>query len=293
MRTQYGRLTIIGPAEPHRNWGRQVECACKCGAKIVVILGNLKTGNTCSCGCARSNITIAMKKYWSKSKNKKRHSGIMSQRTTNWWATASEDDKRVKLEQLAKARDVGLPAMKLALAAIPLDEKQRMMKTARAALKVRWATLSESERAAEMSRRVNMGLAKLTSEEKKARDEALAARARIARLARSPQKRTAIRMKNKRALTKFWQSLDAETRAAYIQRMCRHAFARPNKLETSVATYLDVAFPGEWRYNAGDFILAGKVPDFINVNGRKAVLDIFGDYWHRGEDPTKRVAHFA
>ena len=40
-------------------------------------------------------------------------------------------------------------------------------------------------------------------------------------------------------------------------------------------------------------LIAGKVPDFVNVNGKKAVLEIFGDYWHRGEDPSERIAIFA
>jgi G:T-mismatch repair DNA endonuclease (very short patch repair protein) len=30
----------------------------------------------------------------------------------------------------------------------------------------------------------------------------------------------------------------------------------------------------------GSFIIAGLNPDFVNVNGEKIALDIFGDYWH-------------
>lgn len=30
----------------------------------------------------------------------------------------------------------------------------------------------------------------------------------------------------------------------------------------------------------GSFILEGLNPDFIEINGRKIAIDVFGDYWH-------------
>ena len=34
-------------------------------------------------------------------------------------------------------------------------------------------------------------------------------------------------------------------------------------------------------------VLGGKVPDFVNINGKKQVIELFGDYWH-GEKRTKK-----
>ena len=53
---KYGRLTIIGEAEPHicpnGDKKRQVICNCDCGNKnIIVRLHHLISGNTKSCGC--------------------------------------------------------------------------------------------------------------------------------------------------------------------------------------------------------------------------------------------------
>ena len=31
--------------------------------------------------------------------------------------------------------------------------------------------------------------------------------------------------------------------------------------------------------------LAGLVPDFVNIDGKKEIIEVFGDYWH---DSTKR-----
>lgn len=62
---------------------------------------------------------------------------------------------------------------------------------------------------------------------------------------------------------------------------------KPNKLESKVNDILQRKFPGEWKYN-GDpskgLVLNNMIPDFINVNGQKAVIEVFGDFFH---DPEK------
>ena len=58
---------------------------------------------------------------------------------------------------------------------------------------------------------------------------------------------------------------------------------KPNKLENYVNDILQSTSPNEWRYN-GDYScgvsLAGLIPDFVNVNGQKAVIEVFGDVFH-------------
>jgi hypothetical protein len=77
----FGRLTVIGPAEPDQ-WGHtRWECKCTCGNITRVRASHLRSGNTKSCGClsrekatqrivarsyrhgdaTRNNITIAPK----------------------------------------------------------------------------------------------------------------------------------------------------------------------------------------------------------------------------------------
>lgn len=49
----------------------------------------------------------------------------------------------------------------------------------------------------------------------------------------------------------------------------------------------------------GKFIPAGKSPDFINVNGQKKIIELYGDYWHgpemtgRTKEEKQRVDCFA
>jgi hypothetical protein len=39
-------------------------------------------------------------------------------------------------------------------------------------------------------------------------------------------------------------------------------------------------------------VIAGKCPDFINCNGEKKIIELFGDYWHLGENPQERIDEF-
>lgn len=72
--------------------------------------------------------------------------------------------------------------------------------------------------------------------------------------------------------------------------------ARPNRSEQSLAAILDSLAPGTWKYvGNGLMVLGGKCPDFVNVNGRKQIIELFGDYWHRlpgRESEAERIAHF-
>jgi len=69
----------------------------------------------------------------------------------------------------------------------------------------------------------------------------------------------------------------------YVLKQLKARGARPNKLEQHFNDILNSHFP-EYQYN-GDgrlgIVLAGLVPDFPNVNGKKQIIEVFGDYWHR------------
>ena len=68
---------------------------------------------------------------------------------------------------------------------------------------------------------------------------------------------------------------------------------KPNKAERQLDVLLNYYLPNEYRYvGNGDFILGGKCPDFLNVNGKKKLIELYGDYWHRNHNPQNRIAHF-
>ena len=85
---------------------------------------------------------------------------------------------------------------------------------------------------------------------------------------------------------------DPEAERHRIQASVRALAIHPNRLERQTLALLIDAFPDAgWRFNPG-VVVAGKVPDFVRGDARPLAVDVHGDYWHAGEDPRRRVAHF-
>lgn len=68
---------------------------------------------------------------------------------------------------------------------------------------------------------------------------------------------------------------------------------KPNKPETVLLNLLNQLYPNEWKFT-GDFsfTINGKCPDFVNCNGQKKIIELFGDYWHRNDTPEDRAKIF-
>jgi len=80
---------------------------------------------------------------------------------------------------------------------------------------------------------------------------------------------------------------------AYVQKMAKAWNIKPNKPESCLNNLLEGLYPGQWKYT-GDFsfTINGKCPDFVNCNGQKKIIELFGDYWHRGQNPQDRIDTF-
>ena len=56
---------------------------------------------------------------------------------------------------------------------------------------------------------------------------------------------------------------------------------RPNERELQLRSVLDKHFPSEWKYvGDGQLWIGGRNPDFVNVNSKKQVIEVFGYHWH-------------
>lgn len=99
------------------------------------------------------------------------------------------------------------------------------------------------------------------------------------------EKDPSLRVRQSLSHKKLWQDPYYKERA--LKAILLGAHKRPTKPEKRLTDILERYLP-EYEYN-GDFglgiILASLIPDFINVNGKKEIIEVFGDYWH---DPTKR-----
>ena len=69
-------------------------------------------------------------------------------------------------------------------------------------------------------------------------------------------------------------------RQHYLKALAKHL--SPNQSELKLASILDEIAP-TFQYNGGyelGISLRGLIPDFVNTNGKKQVIELFGDYWH-------------
>jgi len=90
------------------------------------------------------------------------------------------------------------------------------------------------------------------------------------------------------------QFKDKEFAKRMVANITRHASSvRPNIPEQKVMAILDASYPYEWKYvgNCG-LVLGGRIPDFVNVNGKKLLIELFGDYWHRNTNVQERIDYF-
>lgn len=79
----------------------------------------------------------------------------------------------------------------------------------------------------------------------------------------------------------------------YVRKMAKAWGMKPTKPEILLLNLIESLYPGQWKYT-GDFsfTINGKCPDFVNCNGQKKIIELFGDYWHRGENPQDRADVF-
>lgn len=94
-------------------------------------------------------------------------------------------------------------------------------------------------------------------------------------------------------ISRSWNKLPDKVKQERLRRTLLGGKRHPNELEKKFRGILDNIFLNEYRY-CGDFsvVIGGRCPDFINVNGKKKLIEVFGDYWHKNENPVPRVNHY-
>lgn len=84
-----------------------------------------------------------------------------------------------------------------------------------------------------------------------------------------------------------WDNYTDDEKAKCVRKM--RTQLKPTKPEVALSELLSE----EWKYvGNNEVIIGGKNPDFINVNGQKKLIEIFGRYWHSQEDEYTRPFHF-
>jgi len=98
----------------------------------------------------------------------------------------------------------------------------------------------------------------------------------------------------------LWQNPKYKRRQ--LEAICRGNQRKITKPERRLRNGLNKMFPGEYKFvGDGKVWIVGKNPDFINVNGQKKIIEIFGTFWHsenytgrtKKEEEDRRINHFA
>jgi len=56
---------------------------------------------------------------------------------------------------------------------------------------------------------------------------------------------------------------------------------KPNRIELKLEDILNRNFPNQYEYTGdGKLVINGLIPDFANKNGKKDLIELYGDYWH-------------
>lgn len=85
-----------------------------------------------------------------------------------------------------------------------------------------------------------------------------------------------------------WQSQSSE----FLALVLKANQIKPNKKELALLDIIqELSLPYSY-VGDGDFILGGKCPDFLNTNGQKKLIELWGNFWHKGQDPQERIDYF-
>ena len=81
----------------------------------------------------------------------------------------------------------------------------------------------------------------------------------------------------------------------FQEKMRRSVLKHPNVPETMmIDLFEESSLLSKFKF-VGDFSfwVGGKNPDFARIGQHRKCIEMYGYYWHRGEDPKYRIAHFA
>lgn len=110
---------------------------------------------------------------------------------------------------------------------------------------------------------------------------------------RNKERPMEVKEKCRIGVTKSWANYTDEERNTRVLAWAKSQNMHPNKPESGLSSIVENLYPANYKYTGGgDVVIAGKIPDFINVNGQKKIIELYGDYWHRGENPQDRIDIF-
>jgi G:T-mismatch repair DNA endonuclease (very short patch repair protein) len=89
-----------------------------------------------------------------------------------------------------------------------------------------------------------------------------------------------------------WASMSSKEKSSKVSKSRKNAKRTPNISEGKLEQLLNSLNLSYKYVGGGDLVIAGKIPDFVNINGQKKLIELYGSYWHRNDDPNNRIELF-
>ena len=87
---------------------------------------------------------------------------------------------------------------------------------------------------------------------------------------------------------------DKQAAEKRIRNILKASAIRPNSWELKLDSIIQSILPNEYHLNVlGDVVIDKAIPDFVNVNGQKKIIELFGERWHAKIDEQKRKERFG
>ena len=83
--------------------------------------------------------------------------------------------------------------------------------------------------------------------------------------------------------------------AVTARRMMQNRHKTPNKAELELQSIINSVSP-DFKYNGNadsGVVIGSKIPDFVNMNGKKKLIELYGTYWHKDEQTQSLINHYA
>lgn len=110
----------------------------------------------------------------------------------------------------------------------------------------------------------------------------------------NPSKRPEVRRKNAELKKEEWANLNQKEKEERVRKVLEACHLKPNKREIFLDQIIQTLIPNEFKYvGDGQVIIGGLCPDWINYNGKKQIIELFGGYWHKTEDEIERIERFS
>ena len=160
----------------------------------------------------------------------------------------------------------------------------------------------------EQKRKISESTKRTFSEKVWTEDESLTrSRANSERWASyTEEKRKAVKDRNSESNKEHWDGLSKEEYGVWYAAKVegekraklegKGRLGSPNADEFFLGIYLEKRFPGEWAFNGSynqGITIGRKVPDFVNINGKKEVVEMFGHHRHPDWHEKAWVEHYA